>query len=96
MRTFSVKTCWLILSGLFMLVNNRRAVAIPLGEQQDKVKPGVRERIKLNESWRFMRYTLEPDKLMYDVRPAVQDANDSKVADASNHHAQPRRGIVKN
>ncbi|ARK12782.1 beta-galactosidase GalB [Fibrella sp. ES10-3-2-2] len=41
-----------------------------------------RERIKLSDGWRFMRYTTEPDKLMYAVRPPVQDANDSKVADS--------------
>ncbi|WP_425291009.1 beta-galactosidase GalB [Spirosoma linguale] len=44
--------------------------------------PFGKERIKLNEGWRFMRYTMEPDKLIYDVRPPIQDTNDSKVADS--------------
>ncbi|HXO77855.1 MAG TPA: hypothetical protein VN824_21520, partial [Puia sp.] len=41
----------------------------------------VRERICINEGWRFMRYTGEPDSLVYDVRPTVDNRNDSKVAD---------------
>jgi beta-galactosidase len=40
-----------------------------------------RERISINDGWRFMRYTGEPDTLMYDARPAVIDRNDNKVAD---------------
>ncbi|MEA5141025.1 beta-galactosidase GalB [Arcicella rigui] len=40
------------------------------------------ERIKLNEGWRFMRYQANSDKLIYDVRPAIQEVNDSKVADS--------------
>ena len=43
-------------------------------------KPG-RERICINEGWRFMRYTGEPDSLMYDIRPGVSRRNDNKVAD---------------
>jgi beta-galactosidase len=42
----------------------------------------LRKRISINEGWRFMRYTTEPDKLVYDVRPAVTDRNDNKVADS--------------
>ncbi|HEY4289596.1 MAG TPA: beta-galactosidase GalB [Puia sp.] len=43
-------------------------------------KPG-RERICINEGWRFMRYTGEPDSLFYDERPRVSRRNDNKVAD---------------
>ncbi len=46
-----------------------------------KVTPS-RNRININDDWRFMRYTTEPDKLMYDVRPEVSDRNDNKVADS--------------
>lgn len=41
-----------------------------------------RERVRLQDGWKFMRYTAAPDNLMYDIRPEVQDANDSKVADS--------------
>lgn len=40
-----------------------------------------RQRISLNQGWRFMHYESEPDKLMYDERPAVTDRNDNVVAD---------------
>ncbi len=40
------------------------------------------QRISLNNGWRFMRYTGEPDKLMYDERPPITDRNDSVVADS--------------
>ena len=40
-----------------------------------------RERISINDGWRFMRYTGEPDTLIYDARPVVTDRNDNKVAD---------------
>ncbi|NJO25585.1 MAG: hypothetical protein HC867_07220 [Bacteroidia bacterium] len=41
-----------------------------------------RQRISINDGWRFMRYESEPDKLMYDERPVVTDRNDNIVADA--------------
>ncbi|HSC53137.1 MAG TPA: beta-galactosidase GalB [Phnomibacter sp.] len=40
-----------------------------------------RERISLNEGWRFMLYTGQPDSLQYDTRPAVSFHNDNVVAD---------------
>lgn len=40
-----------------------------------------RQRVSINEGWRFMRYDNEPDKLIYDVRPAVTNRNDNMVAD---------------
>lgn len=41
-----------------------------------------RERININEAWQFMRYSDNPDKLIYDVRPEIKEENDSKVADS--------------
>ncbi|HKO80703.1 MAG TPA: beta-galactosidase GalB, partial [Chitinophagaceae bacterium] len=41
-----------------------------------------RERISINEGWKFMRYNNEPDKLIYDIRPEVRDRNDNVVADS--------------
>ena len=40
------------------------------------------ERINIDNGWRFMRYTSEPDKLAYDTRPEVANRNDDRVADA--------------
>lgn len=40
-----------------------------------------RERISINEDWRFFRYDTGADKLIYDVRPNVTDRNDNVVAD---------------
>ena len=41
-----------------------------------------RERVSLNNNWKFMRYDSDPDKLIYDIRPAITDPNDDKVADS--------------
>lgn len=52
--------------------------------QAQQVKyPGVatRERISLNDNWRFMRYVANPDTLMYDERPKIAFRNDNIVAD---------------
>lgn len=45
--------------------------------------PRVRERISIDDGWRFFRYpdTQKPDSLIYDQRPRVTDHNDDKVAD---------------
>ena len=40
-----------------------------------------RQRISLNEGWKFMRYTGEPDNLIYDERPNISSRNDNVVAD---------------
>lgn len=42
----------------------------------------VRERISLNEGWKFMKYTTAPDKLIYDIRPEITDRKDDVVADS--------------
>ena len=39
-------------------------------------------RISINEGWKFMRYNVEPDKLIYDLRPKVTNRNDNVVADS--------------
>lgn len=42
----------------------------------------TRERISLNDGWKFMKYTTAPDKLIYDIRPEVTDRKDDVVADS--------------
>lgn len=51
----------------------------------------TRERISINEGWRFFRYDTEPDQLIYDVRPVVTDHNDNVVADT-----KPTASVVVN
>ena len=43
---------------------------------------GMRQRISINDGWKFMRYTSTPDSLIYDERPVVVNTNDNKVADS--------------
>ncbi len=49
--------------------------------QSKKVNAPARERVSINEGWRFMRYTSTPDNLVYDERPVVENHNDNVVAD---------------
>jgi len=58
-----------------------------------------RERIKLNEGWQFMRYEANPDNLIYDVRPKIEEVNDSKVADSKPTEAikiEAKEEVLKN
>ncbi|MFY7909136.1 MAG: beta-galactosidase GalB [Emticicia sp.] len=50
--------------------------------QKNKKANFVRERQKLSDGWRFMRYTGQSDNLIYEVRPKIEEVNDSKVADS--------------
>lgn len=42
----------------------------------------TRERIRLNEDWQFIRHPENSDPLIYDIRPKIEEVNDSKVADS--------------
>ncbi len=58
-----------------------------------------RERISINEGWRFMKYAANPDNLIYDVRPKIEDANDNKVADSKPTEAvkiESTESVLKN
>ncbi|MEP7142327.1 MAG: beta-galactosidase GalB [Ferruginibacter sp.] len=55
---------------------------LPLFVNCQQVKEtAARNRISINEGWKFMYYTSEPDKLIYDERPEVTSHNDNVVAD---------------
>lgn len=57
-----------------------------------------RERISINEGWRFMKYDSEPDSLIYDIRPEVSGRNDSRDADSQPTEAvevEPTREVLK-
>lgn len=53
-----------------------------IANAQTKPEAIQRERISINDSWQFMRYSSAPDNLIYDVRPKIEDTNDNKVADS--------------
>ena len=65
---------------LFLLVVN--APMLVNCQPVNKTGTAGRQRISINEGWKFMRYTTEPDQLIYDERPAVTNRNDNKVADS--------------
>lgn len=67
-----------ILAIIVLLFNDSSAQSV---KQQQKTTSQTRQRIKINEGWRFMRYTMQPDNLIYDERPQVTDRNDNVVAD---------------
>ncbi|MCW3091718.1 MAG: beta-galactosidase [Ferruginibacter sp.] len=59
-------------------------VSVPLIANCQQTKKSViplRDRISINEGWKFMRYASEADKLIYDERPVVTNRNDNIVAD---------------
>ncbi len=53
------------------------------GQTQPPKKTQLRERILINSGWKFYKYPSadKADNLIYDVRPAVTENNDSKDAD---------------
>lgn len=75
--------CLFILGSVCLFVSCKSS---RLSSVADRTKPAAgllsRERISINEGWKFMRYTSDPDKLIYDVRPEVKDRNDNIVADS--------------
>lgn len=79
------------LVGLIVLFIGSSARPIDGGDPEPIPKriPKPRSRVNINEGWRFMRYTGEPDKLIYDERPRVNDRNDSMAADT-----KPTEGVT--
>ena len=75
---FNLKTFILAFVTLISLENHAQTPSSKI----PATKSSSRQRIKLNEGWHFMRYSTEPDKLMYDTRPEISEVNDSKVADS--------------
>lgn len=72
--------CYMFLLGLLLAGSCRSA-----RPAADKAAPGTsitRERISINDAWKFFRYNSTPDHLVYDARPEVTDRNDNVVADS--------------
>ena len=66
---------------LFILVFFSVLILVP-SRAVAQSKNNGRQRILINEGWKFFRYTGDPDKLIYDIRPEVTDRNDNVVADS--------------
>lgn len=64
-----------------LLLNCKSSKSVANSGSAKDVRSSSRERININEGWKFMRYSSEPDKLIYDIRPDVVDRNDNIVAD---------------
>jgi beta-galactosidase len=50
--------------------------------QAVSIKKSPRERISINENWRFFKYDSLPDNLIYDTRPTESGYKDDKPADS--------------
>lgn len=90
---FKLKTFTLLIS-IFLISSNCKNTKIN-SDTNTAFKP---ERIKLNEDWRFMKYKTAPDALVYDIRPEINEVNDSKVADSKPDEAvkvQTKDGVLK-
>ena len=74
---------WLIFFVSSLLLQNCKSPKSVANSGSTKyVVASDRERVSINEGWKFMRYNKEPDKLIYDIRPEVRDRNDNVVADS--------------
>ncbi len=77
------KICFiLLLISLMVLGCNVSQPVIGPGNQKNASTSHYRERIRINEGWKFMRYDAEPDKLIYDERPRLANRNDNIIADS--------------
>jgi len=54
----------------------------PEHNQPSVISNTTRERISINEGWRFFKYDSTADKLIYDERPAVGGYRDDRPADS--------------
>lgn len=70
--------CVLISALVFTACKSPKAAS---GIKNNKETQLYRQRISINEGWRFMRYSSTPDHLIYDERPVVANTNDNVVAD---------------
>lgn len=65
-------------------------LALPSCTQEKECRQDLRERISINENWKFFKYesAQEADNLIYDVRPETIDGQEYKVADAKPTEAE--------
>jgi beta-galactosidase len=65
--------------GCFVLIACR---SNPKHYQPALINNTIRERISINEGWRFFKYDSVADNLIYDVRPEVRGYRDDRPADS--------------
>ncbi len=58
------------------------SVSDPERNQPAEINNSIRERISINEGWRFFKYDSITDNLLYDERPAVRGYRDDRPADS--------------
>jgi len=60
------------------------SVTLAVAQKTNSKASITRERISINDGWYFFKYSssAQADKLIYDLRPEITDANDTKAADA--------------
>jgi len=73
----SADICFFILVSSFALGNCHSVKSAATPNTVEHAVSQYRDRISINEGWKFMRYNAEPDKLIYDIRPEVTDWNDN-------------------
>src|SRR5690606_992740 len=71
----------LMLKYLLTLAGGFILLACSSGEESEDT---IRKRISINEGWRFYKYESadQADKLIYDVRPEIENPNEIKEADS--------------
>lgn len=73
-----------LLQRKFVILFLAAMLAVPFNAAPQAIKKTARqqrERICINDGWKFMLYTAAPDKLVYDERPVITSRNDNIVAD---------------
>src|SRR5688572_29948141 len=66
------------LAGLFSQTGCSSSKQANTANKEDSI---YRQRISINDGWKFMRYTGEADSLVYEKRPAINRRDDNIVAD---------------
>src|SRR5687767_8476902 len=79
--------CFGMLLNAFPVTDCKSQTATKAPAAKQTTSP-ARERISLNTGWKFMKYTTEPDKLIYDKRPEIRDRKDDIVADSKPTEAE--------
>ncbi|TDZ36470.1 Beta-galactosidase BoGH2A [Colletotrichum trifolii] len=99
----------LVFVSLALLLASRPAAARGINPRQDKTTVAGRERISINKGWQFWRSEFNPDGLIYDHRPDLENLTDVYVLkpwilpsandfikDAEKHYEPPRGQPARN
>jgi beta-galactosidase len=83
---YSIKEAFLLISFILLLAITQ----VFAQSEKNKINANTRQRISLNEDWRFFKYDSisKADNLIYDVRPEVRENEDYKITDAKPTEAE--------